>query len=122
MTSRAEPRSGPGRRLTLALVACALMLGGPATRLQAEDLGAARQAMARAGEYRARGDNRAARIELMNAIKAAPRLPAARIAQARVFLSLFDAAGAEAELGRAIELGADRDIVRAPMAEALLLQ
>ncbi|WP_439469310.1 tetratricopeptide repeat protein [Blastomonas fulva] len=122
MTSRAEPRSGPGRRLTLALVACALMLGGPATRLLAEDLGAARQAMARAKEYRARGDNRAARIELMNAIKAAPRLPAARIAQARVFLSLFDAAGAEAELGRAIELGADRNIVRAPMAEALLLQ
>ena len=44
--------------------------------------------------HRARGDNRAARIDLMNAIKAAPGLPAARIAQARVFLSLFDAAGA----------------------------
>lgn len=122
MTSRADSRSGFVRRLTLALVACALVLGGPAMPLQAEDLGAARQAMARAQEYRARGDNRAARIELMNAIKAAPRLPAARIAQARVFLALFDAAGAEAELTRAIELGAERGTVRAAMAEALLLQ
>ncbi|MFN3475121.1 MAG: tetratricopeptide repeat protein [Blastomonas sp.] len=122
MTSRVDPRSGLGRRLTLALVACTLMLGGPAMPLQAEDLGAARQAMARAEEFRSRGDNRAARIELMNAIKAAPRLPAARLAQARVFLSLFDAAGAEAELTRALELGAERLVVRAPMAEALLLQ
>uniref|UniRef100_UPI003593D2EB tetratricopeptide repeat protein n=1 Tax=Blastomonas sp. TaxID=1909299 RepID=UPI003593D2EB len=40
----------------------------------------------------------------------------------RVFLALFDAAGAEAELTRALELGANRDIVRALMAEALLLQ
>lgn len=106
----------------LALVAGALLLGGPASRLHAEDTGAARAAMARAEDHRARGDNRAARIELMNAIKAAPGLPAARIAQARVFLSLFDAAGAEAELSRALELGADRTLVRAPMAEALLLQ
>ena len=122
MTSRADPRSGFGRRLTLALLACALMLGGPAIPLQAEDLSAARQAMERAEAFRARGDNRAARIELMNAIKAAPRLSAARIAQARVFLALFDAAGAEGELTRALELGADRTVVRAPMAEALLLQ
>lgn len=122
MTSRADPRSGFARRLTLALVACTLMLGGPATPLQAEDLAAARQAMARAEEFRSRGDNRAARIELMNAIKAAPRLPAARLAQARVFLALFDATGAKAELTRAIELGAERVTVRAAMAEALLLQ
>lgn len=108
--------------MTLALVACALLLGGPALPLQAEDLAAARQAMARAEEYRARGDNRAARIELMNAIKAAPGLPAARVTQARVHLALFDAAGAEAELNRALELGADRVKVRAAMAEALLLQ
>ncbi|GGB51325.1 tetratricopeptide repeat protein [Blastomonas aquatica] len=106
----------------LAFVSCALVLGGPAMPLQAEDLGAARQAMARADAFRAIGDDRAARIELMNAIKAAPRLPAARIAQARVFLALLDAAGAEGELARALELGASRVVVRAPMAEALLLQ
>lgn len=106
----------------LVLAACALALGGLAVPLQAEDLGAARAAMARAEAFRAEGDNRAARIEMMNAIKAAPRLPAARIAQARVFLALFDATGAEAELTRALELGADRATIRAPMAEALLLQ
>ncbi|WP_152414750.1 tetratricopeptide repeat protein [Blastomonas sp. AAP53] len=122
MTSRAENTPGLARRLMLALVAGALLLGGPASRLQAEDTGAAREAMARAEAHRARGDNRAARIELMNAIKAAPRLPAARMMQARVFLSLFDAAGAEGELAQALELGADRSLVRAPMAEALLLQ
>lgn len=122
MTSRADLRRGFALRLVLAIVACALVLGGPVMPLLAEDLGAARQAMARAEEYRARGDARAARIELMNAIKAAPRLPAARIAQARVFLALFDATGAEAELTRALELGADRTVVRAAMAEALLLQ
>jgi tetratricopeptide (TPR) repeat protein len=122
MTSRVDPRSGFARGLTIVLIACALVLGGPAMPLRAEDLGAARQAMARAEEYRMQGDNRAARIELMNAIKAAPRLPGARIAQARVFLALFDATGAEAELTRALELGADRTTVRASMAEALLLQ
>lgn len=122
MTSRADHRPGLGKRLMLALVACALVLASPATSLQAEDMGIARQAMARADRYRAQGDHRAARIELMNAIKAAPRLPAARIAQARVFLALFDAAGAEGELTRAAELGADRSAIRAPMAEALLLQ
>ena len=106
----------------LAIVAGTMLLCGPASPLLAEDLGAARQAMARAQDYRAKGDNRAARIELMNAIKAAPRLPAARIAQARVFLALFDAAGAQAELTRALDLGADRSLVRAPMAEALLVQ
>lgn len=122
MTSKADDTPGLAGRLVLALFAGTLLLGGPATRLQAEDTGAARAAMARAEQYRARGDNRAARIELMNAIKAAPGLPAARIAQARVFLALFDAAGAEGELNRALELGADRMLVRAPMAEALLLQ
>ena len=106
----------------LAIVAGTMLLCGPASPLLAEDLGAARQAMARAQDYRAKGDNRAARIELMNAIKAAPRLPGARIAQARVFLALFDAAGAQAELTRALDLGADRSLVRAPMAEALLVQ
>lgn len=106
----------------LALTASAMLMGGLAMPLLAEDTGAAREAMARAEAYRANGDNRGARIELMNAIKAAPRLTDARIAQARVALALFDAAAAESELKRALELGADRALVRAPMAEALLLQ
>jgi tetratricopeptide (TPR) repeat protein len=109
-------------KLWLALVAGGLLLGGAGASLQAEDMGAARQAMARAAEYRASGDNRAARIELMNAIKAAPGLVEPRLAQASVFLTLFDADGAQAELERALELGADRVLVRAPMADALVQQ
>jgi tetratricopeptide (TPR) repeat protein len=104
------------------LAACALVLGSQGVPSLAQAAGAARAAMARAETFRAQGDNRAARIELMNAIKAAPRDTAPRIAQARVHLALFDAAGAEGELTRALELGADRVAVRAPMAEALLLQ
>lgn len=122
MTSRPDHLPLSVRRLLLALAAGVALLCGPALPLLAEDLGAARAALARAQDYRAKGDNRAARIELMNAIKAAPRLPAPRIAQARVFLALFDAAGAEAELVRALDLGADRSLVRAPMADALLMQ
>lgn len=120
MTSRADPYFGT--RLVLALVAGLLLLAGLGGPLLAEDLAGARAAMARAADYRAQGDHRAARIELMNAIKAAPRLKEARLAQARVYLALFDAEGAEAELRRALELGADRALVRAPMAEAMLLQ
>lgn len=120
MTSRPDLPSG--NRLWSALAAAALLLGGAGASLRAEDMGAAREAMARAADHRARGDNRAARIELMNAIKAAPKLKEARLAQARVFLMLFDADGAEGELQRALELGADRALVRAPMAEAMVLQ
>lgn len=131
MTSTADRIFLPGlsvRRLrlrlglALALAAAAVMLTGAATALLAQDMGLARAAMERAAQYRAKGDDRAARIELMNAIKAAPRLADARIAQGRVFLALLDANGAEAELGRALELGADRMMVRAAMAEALLMQ
>ena len=89
MTSRADPFSG--KRLLLALVAGLVLLASPGGPLLAEDLTDARAAMARAADYRARGDHRAARIELMNAIKAAPRLKEARLAQARVYLALFDA-------------------------------
>ena len=78
MTSRPDLWPGLHGRLTLALVAGVLMLCGPALPLLAEDLGEARAAIERADEYSRKGDNRAARIELMNAIKAAPRLPARR--------------------------------------------
>ena len=98
MTSRADLR--PGNRLWLALAAGALLLGATGAALRAEDMGTAREAMARAADYRARGDNRAARIELMNAIKAAPKMKEARLAQARGFRARVDADGAEGERQR----------------------
>ena len=69
-----------------------------------------------------KGDARTARIELMNAIKANPRSPAVRVAQARALIELEDGAGAQAELVRARALGVRAADSRALMADALLLQ
>ncbi|MCP1468773.1 tetratricopeptide (TPR) repeat protein [Sphingobium sp. OAS761] len=69
-----------------------------------------------------KGDARVARVELMNAIKAAPRSAAAHRAQARALVLLGDGAGAEAEVERTRALGAPAADTRAVMAEALLLQ
>lgn len=70
------------------------------------DPAASRQALARGQLMAAKGDMRAARVELMNAIKADGSNVAARIAQARVSLDLGDPDTAEEELKRAGELGA----------------
>ena len=69
-----------------------------------------------------RGDARTARIELMNAIKGAPRSVVAREAQARTLVELGDGAGAQVEAARARALGAPPSQTRAVMAQALLLQ
>ncbi|MEZ5708333.1 MAG: tetratricopeptide repeat protein [Blastomonas sp.] len=90
--------------------------------LAAGDRAAGRAAMAKADAFRAAGNYRAARIEMMNAIQADPDWPQARIRQAEIFLKLFDAVGAEAELRRALDLGAKPDAIRHLMADALLQQ
>lgn len=95
------------------------LVGAP---IHAESRGDAQQAFAKAQAFQAEGDLRSARIELMNAIQADPSWAQARLAQARVFLGLGDALGAEAELDRARELGAAMTDIRAPMGESLLLQ
>ena len=65
---------------------------------------------------------RTARIEFLNAIKAAPRDPAPRLMQARTYLALGDGVAAEAELTRARDLGAPLTEIYHLMAHALLLQ
>jgi cellulose synthase operon protein C len=67
-------------------------------------------------------DPRTARIELLNAIKAAPNAPALRLAQARTYLMLGEGAAAEEELKRANALGIPRSETGHLMADALLLQ
>lgn len=69
-----------------------------------------------------KGDARTARIELMNAIKAAPRSAQARAAQARALVELGDGPGAQAEAERARALGQPASVTRLAMAQALLLQ
>jgi cellulose synthase operon protein C len=68
------------------------------------------------------GDPRTARIELLNAIQAAPDDPKPRLLQAQVYLALKDGVAAEAELARARDLGAPLGQIYHLMAHALLLQ
>jgi cellulose synthase operon protein C len=67
-------------------------------------------------------DPRTARVELMNAIKANPRLPAAHIAQARALLMLGRGNAAQDELDQAQHLGAKPAAIRHLLAHAALLQ
>lgn len=68
------------------------------------------------------GRPRTARIEFMNAVKAAPGSPAVRLALARTCLRLGDGDAAAAEVERARQLGARLADTRHLMAHALLLQ
>ncbi|MEA3008752.1 MAG: hypothetical protein QOJ91_444 [Sphingomonadales bacterium] len=70
----------------------------------------------------AQGQPRTARIEFLNAIKAAPDNRNLRLAQARTYLLLGDGASAEAELKRANALGIPQSETGHLMAHALLLQ
>ncbi len=87
-----------------ALLAAGLI--GGAVLAQAGDAAASREALARGTSLIAKGEMRAARVELMNAIKADPSNIAARLAQARVALDLGDSDTAAEHISRATELGA----------------
>lgn len=87
-----------------ALMAAGLLAG--AVMASGGDPATSRQALARGQQLIAKGDVRAARVELMNAIKADGSNVVARIVQARVSLDLGDPDTAEEELKRAAELGA----------------
>jgi cellulose synthase operon protein C len=68
------------------------------------------------------GDIRTARVELLNALQAAPGDKAARVMQARVDLALGDGVAAEAELARARQSGVPADQLAHLLAHARLLQ
>ena len=68
------------------------------------------------------GQPRTARIELLNAINAAPNDGRIRIAQAQTYLQLGDGAAAEAEINRARALGTAAAATRHLMAHAYLLE
>ncbi len=68
------------------------------------------------------GNPRAARIELLNAIKADPDWALPHALQGRVYLALGDGAAAEAELQRAISDGMKASAVTHLLAHAYLLQ
>lgn len=109
--------------IVLAAVLAVGVVGVPAVIFAASDgNGDAREAFAKAEQFRARRDIRSARIELMNAIKADPEWIDARVAQAEVLLGLYDGIAAEAEIDRAISLGLNPALVRHLYGHALFLQ
>lgn len=109
--------------IVLAAVLAVGVVGVPTVIFAASDgNGDAREAFAKAEQFRARRDIRSARIELMNAIKADPEWIDARVAQAEVLLGLYDGIAAEAEIDRAISLGLNPALVRHLYGHALFLQ
>ncbi|MBK5263702.1 MAG: hypothetical protein JJE34_00500 [Alphaproteobacteria bacterium] len=84
--------------------------------------GDARAAYDRGVTALGKGDVRTARIELLNAVKADPQWPQARLMQARALLALGDGLGAEADISRARDLGAVLPQTRHLMARALTVK
>jgi putative PEP-CTERM system TPR-repeat lipoprotein len=75
--------------------------------------------LASARDYIAKGDQRAAIIQLKNVLQAAPDNGEARLLLGKASLQTRDFAAAEKELRRALELGQPADQVLPPLAEAM---
>ncbi len=104
------------------LTGALVLLSVPVPQVRADARADARAAMQRGMEAIRKGDPRAARVELMNAIKADPKLAEARVLQARALLMLGDGKGGQQELERAQALGARPGPIRHLLAHAALLQ
>ncbi|MBB3927114.1 tetratricopeptide (TPR) repeat protein [Sphingobium jiangsuense] len=110
-------------RFVLVLLSGGLALAAvPVSPVHADARADARAAMQRGQAAILRGDPRAARVELMNAIKADPQLAEARVLQARALLMLGDGRGGQQELERAQALGTKAGPIRHLLAHAALLQ
>lgn len=107
-------------RVAAALLA-SVVLAAPAPVL-AQASPQSMAALNKAQGHFARGDLRAAAIELRNALRADPKNTEARLLQARLLLRIGNGQGAEAEIQDARGNGADRNRTRTLMAEAYLLQ
>lgn len=106
------------RRLISALTV-ALAFATPAQAAARQD---ARVALGAGAQRFFAGDPRAARIELLNAIKADPDWALAHALQGRIYLALGDGAAAEAELMRALTGGMKEAQLTHLLAHAYLLQ
>lgn len=75
-----------------------------------------------AKDYLAKNDNKAAVIQIKNALQIDPNLPEARYLLGASLLDSGDAVGAETELRKALDLKHSQDVVIPPLAKALLAQ
>ncbi len=112
------------RPMMLLSTALALALGAPmaAAPAYADARSESVSAFQKAQGHFNKGDYRAARIELLKAIKANPGNGLARLLQARTALELGNGVVAQTELEKAIEAGVPREKTKHLMAHATLLQ
>ena len=75
-----------------------------------------------AKDYMAKNDNKAAVIQIKNALQSNPNLPEARFMLGTALLNTGDPVGAETELRKALELNHPIDLVAPPLATAMLAQ
>jgi putative PEP-CTERM system TPR-repeat lipoprotein len=75
-----------------------------------------------AKDYLAKNDNKAAVIQIKNALQSDPNYPEARFLLGTALLDSGDPVGAETELRKALELKHPHDLVIPPLASALLAQ
>lgn len=75
-----------------------------------------------AKDYLAKNDNKAAVIQIKNALQSNPDMPEARLMLGTALLNSGDPVGAETELRKAIELKYSQDQVIPPLARAMLAQ
>lgn len=75
-----------------------------------------------AQSYHAKGDNRAALIQLKNAVQKAPNNADVRVLLGTVFTDLGDAKSAEIEFDKALDLGVPKSRLVEPLARTQLMQ
>jgi cellulose synthase operon protein C len=111
------------RRKPILLYAALLAIGaGGALYFSGSAGGDAGAAYAEAHQLLKTGDLRAARVALMNAVKADPKSRKALIAEAEVSLALFDAPAAQAALDQALAVGAPRQVIAHLLGQAYWMQ
>jgi len=105
--------------LCIAMISGSLLTGGLAACSKSPDVQAL---VSEAGEYHRKGDNKAAVIQLKNALQQSPEDMHARLLLGTVYLDTNDPQSAEKELRKAIELGMARDKALPPLARSLIMQ
>jgi putative PEP-CTERM system TPR-repeat lipoprotein len=112
------PRTTARRTLTAAVVTGAIVLGAGMTGCGKTETTAS--LLAEAKQYQAKGDTKAALIQLKNAVAKAPEDGEARLALGMFYVDTGDVVSAEKELRKARELKIDDKRVLPPLARAAL--
>lgn len=107
------------RQLCIAMITGALFTGALTACGKTQS---AQALVTEAGDYHRKGDNKAAIIQLKNALQKNPDNREARLLLGTIYLDANDPQSAEKEVRKAIELGGHADTALAALAKALLMQ